>query len=700
MLSVTIASESTRGMANTAALHSSKWAAQQRQERNSENTTLKWYEGANKLMIMTCPRRGALALLLCLLISWPRSAAAWLFPEHRDISDAALQRLSPESRAALDQLWATARAGEEARLCSGMAEGDQGTKPACVDFAAWPALAGDHSCSPRDLVTVVLPSDWVLPVSTVAAQIKVDIAQASSRQQKLNRLANANVRLQGADPEYATRASSNIAHFLLPRQSNDVLIYMRSALAAGAPLNAVGAYLQQHIAALVAAERFAASPPADAKLRADQARKILALEAFALHWLEDAFAAGHVIGSWGSTAWRKGTHDYYNEFGYDGMRWNGEPIILRGDGNLTPVDLARASEVAALSLEQLARALTPADPLAVASRGFGLGPEGAYNFDACHELVQPAASGGDRADMLAQIRSILLATPIPGRGEGDVHLPRFREELGPFIGIFGSIGGGVSWGGLVSDEARGAAALSAGLRVGFGAESLTGSPGTAIGFLEGGLQMAAAEATKCEGAGCDLVGTSNLFPAVPSRTGLRLGVRMPFWLLPGDMLVLGPLLAIVSPSALSDVGVAAASGGLIPYQRTFQTSAGSFQVIAGREVQATLFGYLGQANLPLYIAPIANNPDGTKQYGVVSQKSIALAFPLVEWTPFRAFATQLTFAACVQLGFGVELPLSTHVVYPQGAAPVDAPPAWNVFLRGQFDGRYFLGSREDLRPPR
>ena len=236
-------------------------------------------------------RRAALALLLCLLLSWPRSAAAWLFPEHRDISNAALLRLSPESRALLDQLWAAARAGDEARLCSAMAAGDQGTKPDCLDFAAWPALAGDHSCSPRDLVSGVLPSDWVLPVSAVAAEIKIDILHASSREQKLNRLANANVRLQGADPEYATRASSNIAHFLLPRRGNEVLTYMRSAVAAGAPLNAIGAYLQQHVAALVAAERFAASPPADAQARAQQARQILALEAFALHWLEDVFAA-------------------------------------------------------------------------------------------------------------------------------------------------------------------------------------------------------------------------------------------------------------------------------------------------------------------------------------------------------------------------------------------------------------------------
>jgi len=158
------------------------------------------------------------------------------------------------------------------------------------------------------------------------------------------------------------------------------------------------------------------------------------------------------------------------------------------------------------------------------------------------------------------------------------------------------------------------------------------------------------------------------------------------------------VLALVAPHALSDVGVAAASGGLIPYERTIQTSVGSFQIVAGREVQGTLFGYLGPANLPLYIAPINKNPDGTPVYGVVSERSLALAFPVVEWTPFRAFATQLTFTTAVQLGFGVEVPLKTEVVYPENAGPVSSPPSWTIFLRGQFDGRYFLGANED-RPP-
>ncbi|HEY0467659.1 MAG TPA: hypothetical protein VGC79_25840 [Polyangiaceae bacterium] len=638
-------------------------------------------------------------LLTVLLLLWGRRAGAWIYPEHRDIANRAVGQLSPEARAALEQLWAEARANYPSVLCEKMAEGEQGVKPACVDFAAWPALAGDHSCSPRDLVKGVLPSDWVLAVSAVAAETKVSIAEARSRESRNNRLATSNLRLQTADPEYASRAQSNIAHFLLPRTGDDVAAYTRHAMQAGSPLNALGLYVQQHLAALTAAQRFASLPANDTVHRAEQARLVFALEAYAIHWLEDIFAAGHVAGTWGATAWRKGTHDYYNEFGFDGKTWGGTSIVIFGDANMKAADLQRAAAVVSASLEQLARALTPGDQLAVATQGFGLGPEGAYVFDACRDLIQPPAIGGNTAALIEAMRPILLAMPVPGRGEGDAHLPRFREELGPFVGVFGALGGGVAWGGLASSHARGRAALAAGLRLGFGAESLTGTPGTATAFIEGGLQMAAAESSRCEGSDCALVGSSNLFPTIPSRTGLRLGLRLPFWLIPGDTILLIPILAIVSPGALNDVGVAAASGGLIPYERTLQTGAGAFQVVLGREVTATLYGALGDANVPLNIAPIGTNPDGSKQFGVVAQKSVAFELPVVEWTPFREFATQLTFAACVQLGFGFEVPYETRVMYPEGAASPASPVAWNVFLRGQFDGRYFLGNREDLQAP-
>jgi hypothetical protein len=646
---------------------------------------------------MKALRASTQALLLVVTIALPRQAAAWIYPEHRDIANAAVVGLPPEERAALDKLWAEGLANYTAQACATMAAGDQGLLPPCVDFAAWPAIAGDHSCSSRDLAVDVVPGPWILPVSRVAAETKAELAAATTREQKLNRIATSNIRLQSVDPEYVSRAQSNIAHFLQPRSTDDVVTYMRGVLKAGTPVNALGLYVQYHLAAIAAAQRFATSPPDNPQQKAVEARRVFALEAFAIHWLEDMYAAGHVVGTWGSVPWRLGTHNYYNEFGFDGSRWNGEPIVLFGDSNMKSADLERAAKVVGVSLAQVARALTPGDRLGVASATFGLGPEGAYVFNVCTQLKQPAASDGDNSVLVAEMRDLLLATPVPDRGEGDVHLPRFREELGPFVGIFGSTSGGVAWGGLVSPDARVNATLATGLRLGFGAENLTGTPGTSTAFLEGGIQMAAAEVQKCGSSECSVIGSSSLFPAAPARTGLRLGLRLPFWLIPGDTLLLTPILALVSPRALSDVGVAAANGGLIPYERTLLTGAGSFQLILGREVQGTIYGVLGSAAQPLYIAPIGTKADGTAEYGVVSQKSIQFAFPVVEWVPFRAFATQLTFAAAVQLGFGVEVPLSTSVKYPADREPPSTPAAWNVFIRGEFDGRYFLGAREDLQ---
>ena len=73
------------------------------------------------------------------------NALAWVYPEHRDITLLALQRLDPAQRALLEKLWSQARAGHEARLCAQMAYAAQGARPTCIDYAAWTAISGDHS---------------------------------------------------------------------------------------------------------------------------------------------------------------------------------------------------------------------------------------------------------------------------------------------------------------------------------------------------------------------------------------------------------------------------------------------------------------------------------------------------------------------------------------------------------------------------
>ena len=84
-------------------------------------------------------------------------------------------------------------------------------------------------------------------------------------------------------------------------------------------------------------------------------RAMLADEAFALHFIEDTYAAGHVAGTWGDVSQRKGTHDYYNENGLEVSTWEGgaKTVVLMGDAHMRPEDAQRAAESVRLSLEQL-----------------------------------------------------------------------------------------------------------------------------------------------------------------------------------------------------------------------------------------------------------------------------------------------------------------------------------------------------------
>ena len=82
---------------------------------------------------------------------------------------------------------------------------------------------------------------------------------------------------------------------------------------------------------------------------------MLADEGFALHFLEDTFAAGHVAGTWGDVSQRKGTHDYYNEAGLEVFTWGGgsHSAVLMGDAHMRPEDAERAAGVVRDSLAQV-----------------------------------------------------------------------------------------------------------------------------------------------------------------------------------------------------------------------------------------------------------------------------------------------------------------------------------------------------------
>ena len=110
----------------------------------------------------------------------------------------------------------------------------------------------------------------------------------------------------------------------------------------GSVLNAPGVYVWYHMSALQKASRLA-HEHLSADERGALARAALFDEAFALHFLEDMFAAGHVAGSWGDVSQRKGTHDFYNQNGLEVFTWTGrdKTIVLMGDAHMRPEGLPR-----------------------------------------------------------------------------------------------------------------------------------------------------------------------------------------------------------------------------------------------------------------------------------------------------------------------------------------------------------------------
>ncbi|MCK5573278.1 MAG: hypothetical protein KAJ12_10990, partial [Bacteroidetes bacterium] len=378
----------------------------------------------------------AISLLLGLLLV-VNASFAWVYPEHRDIALLAIQNLDPERRAVLDQLWAVARVGHEARLCEAVADFTQGEKPDCLDYAAWPAIAGDHSCSARDMLHNVLETKWILGVADVCARLKKNLAVAKSRNAHINALRDSDIDLQRTDPAYATRAGSNNVHFLLARPRFDITPeeYGAACLSEGVELNAMAAYSWYHVSALEKADRLSRETLSPEE-RSALALAALADEAFALHFLQDAFASGHVAGTWGDASLRKGTHDHYNEAGLEVATWTGERMILMGDAWMRHEDAERAAVTVRVSLEQVldaARGEGPVAELAIQ----GLPTELADDFNVCKTDTVPPRVVDDVTGPL--LTDVLEDTPVPALASGLGQMPRFRAELGTFVGVSSAI---------------------------------------------------------------------------------------------------------------------------------------------------------------------------------------------------------------------------------------------------------------------
>ena len=162
---------------------------------------------------------------------------------------------------------------------------------------------------------------------------------------------------------------------------------------------------------------------------------------------------------------------------------------------------------------------------------------------------------------------------------------------------------------------------------------------------------------------------------------------MPFYLIPGDLLIAAPFLMVLSPSSLNKMAAFAANGGLIPWQAGISTSIGRFQFILGREISIQLFGRSKSRDASFQWAKA---PNGDSKLAIATYRSTRIEFPFLEYRPFRDFATAQSSKIFIQLYGGVDIPHNAELSTPSDLVLPELNNVWFVGIRMAFDWRYYF----------
>lgn len=84
---------------------------------------------------------------------------------------------------------------------------------------------------------------------------------------------------------------------------------------------------------------------------------------------------------------------------------------------------------------------------------------------------------------------------------------------------------------------------------------------------------------------------------------------MPFYILPLDLLIAGPILFLFDKDALTSMAATAVNGGLIPWQDGIATSFGRFQFVLGREMSVYFYGRGKTRDALMTLAPLQNGEE-------------------------------------------------------------------------------------------
>src|SRR5262249_62153449 len=121
--------------------------------------------------------------------------------------------------------------------------------------------------------------------------------------------------------------------------------------------------------------------------------------------------------------------------------------------------------------------------------------------------------------------------------------------------------------------------VDVGLRLGLGLDALLGDNGDGLVFLETAFIAQSRSSGSCTECSADPL-VQQFVPGAPARSGLQFRLRLPFWLIPGDLILAAPVLAFTDPKAFARMAITAADGGLIPWQRRIATPIGDVQFVA------------------------------------------------------------------------------------------------------------------------
>ena len=384
-------------------------------------------------------------------------------------------------------------------------------------------------------------------------------------------------------------------------------------------------------------------------------------ESFALHFLEDSFSAGHIVGTWGSGADRKGTHDYYSEYGVDAHTWAGDEYPAYGDAFMRQTDLDHAARAAATSLGQVLDVLSGnADAPESTSSAASLA-----DATVCASRLTAAQlrvlAGVARSSVFLEV---LEQTPQPSRR--DPHLPRHPSEIGVFFRGYSAARLGAAFGGYEAPQfeaARAQGALEVGVGLGVGLEGLTTSTTDGLLWIQGSITSHSAEQDSLFCGTCPHQSTP--YTRVPERFGFGGRIRAPFYLLPGDLLFPGIFIELMSPRAFERMALEAARGTLLRWQSIIPLPWGSFQFILGREV-----GVYSMETARFTPPPGAANQTSLKV------DSVELELPIAELSTTHAYAGNLGGSLVLQSGVAMDFN--------------QVGDALLFYVKVAFDGRAYL----------